>query len=142
MASADGEQQLPIEFELSQNYPNSFNRSTTIRYGLPEPSNIRIEIYNILGQRVATLFDGIKQPCYHNATWNAASTTPASISPAWKRQAFQRPSRWFCVICRTSQDISEYQFLCISAKSPLAEMIYPRKSVRLWRQGCTYLDSP
>jgi hypothetical protein len=71
MASADGEQQLPIEFELSQNYPNSFNPSTTIRHGLPEPSNIRIEIYNILGQRVATLFDGIKQPCYHNATWNA-----------------------------------------------------------------------
>ncbi|MEE9554060.1 MAG: T9SS type A sorting domain-containing protein [candidate division Zixibacteria bacterium] len=62
---------LPARFALIQNYPNPFNPSTTIRYSLPEQSDVRIEIYNILGQRVATLFDGNKQAGYQTITWNA-----------------------------------------------------------------------
>ncbi len=62
---------LPERFALLQNYPNPFNPSTTIRYSLPAQSNVRIEIYNILGQKITTLFDGHKQAGYHTVTWQA-----------------------------------------------------------------------
>ncbi len=62
---------LPEKFALFQNYPNPFNPTTTIRYSLPTQSDVRIEIYNIIGQRVATLFDGNKQAGYHAVTWQA-----------------------------------------------------------------------
>jgi hypothetical protein len=62
---------IPDKFALLQNYPNPFNTSTAIRYSLPEQSDVRIEIYNILGQRVSTLFDGHKQAGYHAVTWQA-----------------------------------------------------------------------
>jgi hypothetical protein len=61
---------VPGIFSL-RSYPNPFNASTTIRYGLPEQSDVRIEIYNILGQRVVTLFDGNRQAGYHTVTWRA-----------------------------------------------------------------------
>ncbi len=62
---------LPEKFALFQNYPNPFNPTTTIRYSLPQATDVRIEIYNIIGQRVATLFDGNKQAGYHTVTWLA-----------------------------------------------------------------------
>ena len=58
-------------YVLHQNYPNPFNPSTTISYEIPINSQITINIYNILGQKVATLFDGMQQPGHHTITWNA-----------------------------------------------------------------------
>ena len=54
-----------------QNYPNPFNPTTTIRYSLPVQSDVRIEIYNILGQCVEALLVGVKQPGYHTIAWHA-----------------------------------------------------------------------
>ncbi len=63
---------LPIIFSLDQNYPNPFNVSTIILYSLPEATDVTIEIYNILGQQVAILFDGFQQAGEHTIVWDAS----------------------------------------------------------------------
>ncbi|MEE9553209.1 MAG: T9SS type A sorting domain-containing protein [candidate division Zixibacteria bacterium] len=62
---------LPAKTTLMQNYPNPFNAQTTIRFRLAEPGNTRIVVYNIVGQQVALLHDGIKQAGEHSFRWNA-----------------------------------------------------------------------
>jgi hypothetical protein len=71
VAIDDHSEYLPRRIALLQNYPNPFNSSTAIRYSLPEQTDVRMEIYNIIGQRVATIFDGHKQAGYHTITWQA-----------------------------------------------------------------------
>ncbi|MCK5145681.1 T9SS type A sorting domain-containing protein [bacterium] len=61
----------PANFRLLQNYPNPFNPSTTIEYHLPGTMKIEISIYNILGEKVATLFKGMKNAGDHMVLLNA-----------------------------------------------------------------------
>jgi hypothetical protein len=49
---------VPTEFNLAQNYPNPFNPETAIRFALPAISDVRLEIFNLIGQRITTLIDG------------------------------------------------------------------------------------
>ncbi|MBN1892989.1 T9SS type A sorting domain-containing protein [bacterium] len=65
----------PEAFRLSQNYPNPFNPSTVISYDLPYPSKIRLDIHNILGQKVRTLFDGFQPELSRHVVWNATDET-------------------------------------------------------------------
>ncbi len=65
------ESAVPETYSLSPNYPNPFNPSTEIRYGLPLTSQVRLEVVNILGERVALLEEGIRNAGYHRATFNA-----------------------------------------------------------------------
>jgi hypothetical protein len=68
----------PVNFELAQNYPNPFNPSTTISIGLPVQSNVTLDIYNIVGERVASLYDGQLAAGNYNYTFNA-SNLPSGI---------------------------------------------------------------
>lgn len=70
--SSEDEDELPAEFALNQNYPNPFNPTTTINYELPEASNVRIEVYNILGQHVSTLVDENLQAGQHEVTFDGS----------------------------------------------------------------------
>jgi hypothetical protein len=63
---------LPTKFELSQNYPNPFNPSTTIQFSLPKATQLKINVYNMIGELVRTLVDGNYDAGYHKVTLNAA----------------------------------------------------------------------
>lgn len=69
---------LPAKFELSQNYPNPFNPSTTIQFSLPKATQLKINIYNMLGELVETLAEGTYEAGYHKVTFNA-SNFPSGI---------------------------------------------------------------
>jgi len=73
MATSIENEEGPEEFTLNQNYPNPFNPSTFIRYGIPEASPVRLEVYNIIGQRVALLVDEQKSAGWHTVNFDASS---------------------------------------------------------------------
>jgi flagellar hook assembly protein FlgD len=62
---------LPDAFSLSQNYPNPFNLETVIKYALPQDCYVEITIYNILGQKVKTLFNQYQNAGYKMVHWNS-----------------------------------------------------------------------
>ena len=61
---------LPEAFALSPNYPNPFNPTTHIEYALPSPEQVSIQIYNLLGQRVASLVNEWQDAGYHQTAWH------------------------------------------------------------------------
>jgi len=62
-------------YALSQNYPNPFNALTVIKYQLPVNGHLKLEIYNLLGQKVATLVDGEQQAGYRSVVWDASEVS-------------------------------------------------------------------
>jgi hypothetical protein len=63
----------PVSYSLEQNYPNPFNPSTTIKFSLPEVSNVKLTIYNAIGQRVAELVNEQLQAGNYSYQWNASN---------------------------------------------------------------------
>jgi len=62
--------QIPENFRLFQNYPNSFNPLTQIKYDLPEASHVQLFIYDILGREVTALVNEVQEPGYRSITWH------------------------------------------------------------------------
>jgi len=61
------------KFELAQNYPNPFNPSTTIKFNLPEAGNVKLAVYNLLGQEVKTLVNGFTESGLHTIKLDATN---------------------------------------------------------------------
>ncbi|PJA29767.1 MAG: hypothetical protein CO189_01375 [candidate division Zixibacteria bacterium CG_4_9_14_3_um_filter_46_8] len=64
---------IPSEYALIGSYPNPFNATATITYETPVAGNVSLDIYNLLGQKVATLVNGNNQAGQHNVIWDASS---------------------------------------------------------------------
>ena len=62
---------LPQGFALGQNYPNPFNPSTMIPFQLPTATRVRLDVFNVLGQHIATLVNEERQAGFHAAQWDA-----------------------------------------------------------------------
>ena len=84
-----GNRKEPDEYSLDQNYPNPWNPSTTISYSVPTVSYVRLEVYNTLGQLVATLADGVEDAGTKKVRW-AAGVLASGV--------------YFCRIAATSVD--------------------------------------
>lgn len=69
--AVETENTLVTDYYLAQNYPNPFNPSTKINFGLKKSSNVEINVYNILGNKVATLVNEFKPAGNHSVLFNA-----------------------------------------------------------------------
>jgi len=82
--SADNKEQLvdfkgnPDKFELNQNYPNPFNPSTQLSYDLKTDGNVKLTVFNLVGQSVRVLVDGYQTAGYYEVTFDA-NDLPAGI---------------------------------------------------------------
>jgi hypothetical protein len=65
--------EIPSDVMLDQNYPNPFNPTTSIRFQLPENDMVRLEVYDMLGQRVALLANGTMSAGSHEVRFDAGS---------------------------------------------------------------------
>ncbi len=73
-----GEQSLPTVFEMAQNFPNPFNPTTVIDFTLPMSGHVMLEVYNVLGQKTATLLDKTMSAGFHQVEFDAGSS-PSGI---------------------------------------------------------------
>jgi hypothetical protein len=71
---------LPLVYSLEQNYPNPFNPGTTIEYSVPRRSIVRIDVFNLLGQKVRTLLDREQPAGSYTITWDGTNTTGQPVS--------------------------------------------------------------
>jgi PKD repeat protein len=77
--SGIGKNIVPERIKLYQNYPNPFNPSTTIRYGLPEGSNVIIKIYNLLGIEIRELVSEFQQAGFKTTIWDGKDKNGISV---------------------------------------------------------------
>ena len=71
---------VPDNYTLNQNYPNPFNPSTVIEFSVPQDQDITINIYDIQGRLINTLFDGMIESGYHNVLWNGTDHYGQTVS--------------------------------------------------------------
>ena len=72
LPTSSEDEAVAAEFKLRQNHPNPFNPVTRISYSLPEQARVRLVVYNLLGQPVATLVDEVRGPGVHMAAFDAS----------------------------------------------------------------------
>lgn len=71
---------VPAATMLLGNYPNPFNPSTTIRYALSASTRVSVRVYNMLGQEIATLFDGVQNAGEQSVVWNGTNKAGQSVA--------------------------------------------------------------
>jgi len=91
--------EIPAQFELSQNYPNPFNQQTVFSFGVPQSSStqkISLKIFNLLGQEVKLLFDGVRVAGIHKITWDGTNSNGQPVDSGV----------YFCRLCAGVQVMS------------------------------------
>jgi len=78
--SHEAAERIPASFALHQNYPNPFNPSTEIRFSLPQSSEVRLVVYNTLGQETRTLFAGHAEPGTRAVQWDGKDDRGGALS--------------------------------------------------------------
>jgi hypothetical protein len=71
---------VPATFTLHQNYPNPFNPITSLRYDLPEQSQVTLTVYDLMGREVAQLINTIQEAGHKSVQWNATDTFGKPVS--------------------------------------------------------------
>jgi hypothetical protein len=66
----ENNQEIPSQFSLNQNYPNPFNPETKLEFDLPKNCHVKLDIYNILGRKIRTLFDEYLSAGYKTINWD------------------------------------------------------------------------
>lgn len=88
---------IPGKFNLQQNYPNPFNPTTNIRFDLPERSNVSLNVYNVMGQRVAVLANEVFQAGTHQVTFDASSLTSGMYLYQLETENFQQTKKMLLI---------------------------------------------
>jgi hypothetical protein len=90
---------MPRQFQLAQNHPNPFWRDTEIRFSLPADAAVQLEIFNLLGERVALLVDEKFLAGEHRVSWNnrQADKTLANGIYFYRLQAVTKNAKWMAV---------------------------------------------
>ena len=70
----------PTQFHLGSNYPNPFNPATVIPYRLQRSMSVRLEVFNVLGQHIATLVDGQQSEGFHTAYWDGTNEAGQAVA--------------------------------------------------------------
>ena len=97
IAGAGSGGNLPREYSLEQNYPNPFNPSTVIRYELPGGANVLLDVYNSVGERVATLVDGPQGAGIHEVNFNGGSLASGMYLYRLKAGSYQETRKMLLV---------------------------------------------
>lgn len=84
---------LPDHFKLEQNYPNPFNPTTQIKYSITESSFISLKVYNMLGEEIAILFEGFRQPGNYKAIFNGQGFTSGIYFYRLKSNNFEQTKK-------------------------------------------------
>jgi hypothetical protein len=80
-AKLAGESTLPAGFDLAANYPNPFNPFTTLRYNLAAAGQVRLTIYNVMGQQVRVLVDRVQEAGAYQIEWNSRDEAGHGVAP-------------------------------------------------------------
>jgi hypothetical protein len=91
---------LPKAYALEQNYPNPFNPTTVFQYALPGDSKVLLTIFNLLGQRVATLVDGVQSAGYKSVNWNAGGVASGLYFYRIEATSVNDPSKTFTKVMK------------------------------------------
>ena len=84
---------LPEEFSLEQNYPNPFSPETRIDFALPTAGTIRLTVYNVLGEEIATLADGSYPAGMHSVTWRGVDGNGHSVASGIYLYRLEAPAK-------------------------------------------------
>ena len=72
--------QIPTDFTLHENYPNPFNPTTTLRFDIPEISDVTVTIFNMIGQKIKSFNMQSAPAGYHSLTWDATNDLGAPVA--------------------------------------------------------------